>query len=355
MSSDTNSRLKPTIRMVAEHAQLSPTTVSLALRGAKSIPLETRERVLEAARKLNYTYAPRTHTAAQTDTQHLVFVMPEVDNQPITTNPFYGEVLSGAEQACTMQNASLTFAVLSHLDHTATPFPSALLNTWLDGILLVGPYPRSLIERLADASGKTIVLVDNWTVGLPYDSVMADDFGGAYISTQHLLNLGHRFIGAIVGRLDTPSFAERYRGYCAACQDVDVAPQPAIEMGWDRSAIRITLQKLLADEPRLTALFCVADHYAVISMEALRDLNLTIPHNISVVGFDNEPIARLAHPPLTTLNNHPRILGRLGVQRLLARIEGNDDPPQRITIGTELIVRESTQAMEQQCTQIPPP
>ena len=344
MSSDTISRVKPTIRMVAERAQLSPTTVSLALRGAKSIPLETRERVLEAANELNYVYSPRTRIAAQADIRYLVFVMPEVDNQPITTNPFYGEVLSGAEQACTAQNASLTFTVLSHREKTP-PFPGALLNTWLDGILLVGPYTQSLIEHLSNESGKTIVLVDNWTIGLPYDSVMADDFGGAYVATKHLLTLGHRFIGALVGWIDTPSFAERYRGYCAACQDAGVKPQPAIEMGWDRGDISLSVQQLLSNEPRLTALFCVADHYAVMAMEALRDLNIPIPDKMSVVGFDNEPIAHLAHPPLTTLNNHPRILGRLGVQRLLARIEGNDDPPQRITIGTELIVRESTQAI----------
>lgn len=345
MSSDTTSRVKPTIRMVAERAQVSPTTVSLALRGAKSIPLETRERVLEAAHELNYVYAPRTHTLPDTDTRHLVFVVPETRNHPITTNPFYGEVLSGAEQACTIQNANLTFTIMPQLRDVVGSLPSALLNTWVDGILLVGPYTQPLVERLTNETGKTIVLIDNWTVGLPHDSVMADDFGGAYISTQHLLNLGHRSIGALVGKLNTPSFAERYRGYCAACQNAGLEPQAAMESEWDRSAIRLALQKLLVAEPGVTALFCVADHYAVIAMEALRDLDITVPDKMSVVGFDNEPLAHLAHPPLTTLNNHMRMLGRLGVQRLLARIEGDDDPPQRITVGTELIVRESTQAL----------
>lgn len=342
MAADSSSRLKPNIRMVAERAQLSPTTVSLALRGDESIPRETRERVLAAARELNYVHTPRVARAEQPGISRLVFVMPDTGDHPVTANPFYGEVLGGAEQECGERKARLSFTVLQHGFAEHLPLPSALQDPDLGGVLLVGAYAPELVDRVAAEVGRPIVLVDNVIPGQPYDSVMADDFGGGFLVTRHLIELGHQHIAMVAGILSAPSFAERYRGYHTACLRAGIQPLEPIEVVWERPAISAMLREILAQQPRPTAFFCAHDAYAAFVIEQLADFNLRVPDDISIVGFDDLAPMRLIRPPLTTIHNHPRSLGRIGVQRLLARINGEQTPPQGITVGTNLIVREST-------------
>ncbi len=330
------------IRMVAKHVQLSPTTVSLALRADPSIPLETRERVLAAARELNYTHTPRTARGEQAQSRRLVFAMPTTGDQPVTANPFFGEVLAGVEQAANEQQASVTFTVLPHRLTTTEPLPSALRDPQSDGVLLVGAYRPALVERIAAEIRRPMVLVDNTLPGQPYDSVMADDFGGGFLLVQYLIGLGHRQITMVTGRLRVPSFAERYRGYQAACHQADLNPSDPLEVTWDRSSVAEMLNQVLALDPRPTAFFCASDAYAAFVMETLHDVGLRVPDDVSVAGFDDLAPMRLVRPALTTIHNHPRLLGRLGAQRLLARSAGDQQPTHGLTVGTRLVVREST-------------
>lgn len=332
---------KPNIRMVAERAQLSPTTVSLALRGDKSIPDETRERVLAAAKDLNYVHTRRAARMAQPDTRHLVFVMPDAGDQPVTSNPFFGEVLRGAEQECGAQSASLTFTVLPYEFAPTIPLPTALHDDRLAGLLLVGAYAPWLVNRIATEVKRPIVLVDNTLPGQPYDSVMADDFGGGLLATEHLISLGHTHIAMVAGALSIPSFAERYRGYQAACRLHNLSIMEPIEVIWEPSAIAAMIKHVLTQTPQPTAFFCANDIYAALVMESLSDLGVDVPNDASVVGFDDLAATRLVRPALTTIHNHPRVMGRVGVERLMARIAGDRQPTQGITIGTNLVVRNS--------------
>jgi LacI family transcriptional regulator len=331
--------------MVAARAQLSPATVSLALRGSASIAPETRARVLAAARELNYMPAPRADRAPPAPGRHLLFVTKDFGDRPVTANPFYGEILSAAEQECADAGARITFTLLPNEERADDQLTGLLASQKPDGVLLVGAYAAPIVKRVVALAKAPIVLVDNVVPGLPCDSVMADDFGGAQLSTSHLIELGHREIAAVVGDLGSPSFSARYRGYCAACASAGISAAPPTESAWERSALRAGLVQILARSPRPTAIFCVADFYAVFVMELLRDFGLQVPDDISVVGFDNFPIARMAHPALTTLQNHPQALGRLGAQRLMTRVNGDDAPHLNITVTTQLIVRESTRRL----------
>jgi LacI family transcriptional regulator len=102
----------------------------------------------------------------------------------------------------------------------------------------------------------------------------------------------------------------------------------------------------LAHTPQPTAFFCASDLHAAYVMEALHDLGKQVPDDISVAGFDDLAPMRLLRPALTTIHNHPRELGRVGVQRLMARIDGDRQPTQGITIGTALVVRDSTRRLD---------
>lgn len=336
---------KPNIRMVAARARLSPATVSLALRGSESISPATRERALAAARELNYSPASRGRAPNVARVAQLLYVTKDFGDRPVTANPFYGEILSAAEQEALRLGMRLTFCLLSPEDRVEEQLASLVASHTPDGVLLVGAYPAHVVQQVADTVAAPMVLVDNIIPGVSCDTVMADDFYGALLATRHLIDLGHRQIGVAVGEY-SPSLAARQRGYRAACTDAGLGMLPPTITVWDRPHMQASLEALFAQPDRPTALFCVTDYIAVYVMELLRDLGLRVPDDVSVVGFDNFPIARMAHPPLTTLANYPEVMGRIAVQRLISRIKGETLPGLNITVSTNLVIRESVRKID---------
>jgi LacI family transcriptional regulator len=353
---------RPNIRAVAQLAQLSPTTVSLALRNQDSIPPETRERVLVAAAKLNYQYKPRDAKFAKKEDaktiRNLLYVVNDYGDTPRLANPFYGAILNGAVAASPSFNSYVHPVILQHDHPLDVPLPEALCNG-PDGILLASPYPSALVKQVARVVDCPMVLIDNLIPGSPYDTIMNDDFGGAYQAVEHLLELGHRYIHMIMGPLkkpgvlpDTPpSVLDRYRGYSAAMLDGGYAPFPAIEIPLDysqtipgRKELPQWLSGLLARSPRLTALFCNVDYYAAQIISALHTIGYRVPEDISVVGFDDLDIAQMIHPQLTTVHVNRSAMSQVAVERLVARMEGDVSAPLSIHVGARLIVRESTAA-----------
>lgn len=333
---------KPNIRMVAKRVNLSPATVSLALRDSASIAPETRARVQAAARELNYVPSSRPARSPRAVERDLLFLTKDFGDRPVNANPFYGEILHGAEQEAASQDVKLKFTLLADVEEGAqAELPAIVADYKPHGVLLAGAYTAAIVRQVQEAVGVPLVLVDNSVPGGVFDSVMGDDFGGGWQVTQHLIDLGHRQIGVIAGDLRTPSFAQRLRGYRAACTRAGSTPATPAEAVWERSALHAAVKAVLAAEPRPTAIFCMTDAFAVFVMDILRDLGLRVPDDISVVGFDDLPIARMGHPPLTTVHNHPQTMGRLAVQRLLARIEGDQTPPLGVSVGTQLVVRAS--------------
>jgi LacI family transcriptional regulator len=350
---------RPNIRAVAQLAQLSPATVSLALRNQDSIPPETRERVLVAAAKLNYQYKPRGAKSAKREEakpiRNLLYVVNNYGDTPLLANPFYGAILNGTVAASPSFNSYVHPVILQHEHPLDAPLPEALCNK-PDGIMLASPYPPALVKKVASTVNCPMVLIDNLIPGSPYDTIMNDDFGGAYQAVQHLLELGHRYIYMIMGPLKKPgmlpntppSVVDRYRGYSAAMLDGGYTPFPAVEIPLDyketipgRKELPQWLGGLLAHTPRITALFCNVDFYAVHIISALHTMGYQVPDDISVVGFDDLDIAQMIHPQLTTVQINRSAMSQLAMERLVRRIEGDVSVPLHIHVGARLIVRES--------------
>jgi LacI family transcriptional regulator len=349
-------RKRSTIRTVAQHTNLSPTTVSLALRGDESISPPTRERVIKAARELGYVYTPRPARNKKTEVKTLAYIVKDYGDQPATSNPFYGSILNGIQQTSLEYEFSLRFVLMEHEAWRNNNF-SSILSEKPDGIIMASPYSRQMVDLVAGIGDCPVVLVDNTFPVSPYDIVMADDFGSGYQITQHLLNLGHRRIKTVMGFALSPhvppSFRERYRGYCAACMDHGVDSMPeAVGVAViddpanpDRDSLfQEWLQAIIADEPDITAFFGVSDLYAVRVMKALQNLNYHVPGDFSVAGCDDYELANVIKPSLTTVRLYPRIMGQVAVRQIFARIAGDTLPPLHLTIGADLIPRESTGA-----------
>ncbi|MCA9943461.1 MAG: LacI family DNA-binding transcriptional regulator [Anaerolineales bacterium] len=345
---------RPSLRTVAKHVGLSATAVSLALRGDESIPLETRQRVAAAAAELDYNYTPRQPKRPAKALRRLVYVVNDYGDEPVTANPFYGYILQGAEQTSQAHHASLSYLVMPHNYPPNKPLPPVLTQE-LDGILMASPYPRAVIDRIQRESARPLVLIDNAFPGTPYDAVLADDFGGAYQITQHLIQLGHQNIRMITGYTQNPeippSFVERARGFHAACADAGLpGTEPLIvpteaDPPFDLEKfpeMEKWLEGVMASENRPTALFCAADFYAVAIIEALTKHGCAVPEDISVAGYDDFEIARKSQPALTSVHTYKRAMARTAVSLLLDRIEGDNRPPLHITLATQLVTRDST-------------
>lgn len=346
-------RKRSTIRTVAQHTRLSPTTVSLALRGDASISTPTRERVLKAAKELGYVYVPRAPRDKDKQIRHLAYVVKDYGDEPAASNPFYGSILNGVQQTSQEYEFSLRFVLMEHESWLNNSF-SSVFNEKLDGIIMASPYSRQTVDMAAEVGGCPVVLVDNTFPVSPYDVVMADDFGSGYQAAQHLLNLGHRHISVVMGFALSPhippSFNERYRGYCAACADYGIEPQPQaiLPAGIEgrgnpsRDAIfKEWLHAIITRQPTITGFFGASDGYAIRIIQALQSLGHHIPRDFSVVGCDDYEMAQVIQPALTTVRLHPRIMGQVAVRQLFARIEGDTSPPLHLTVGGDLRERES--------------
>ncbi len=350
----TKPKRRPSLRTVAKHVGLSATAVSLALRGDESIPLETRQRVAAAAAELNYNYVPRQTKRPSKSLRRLVYVVNDYGDEPVTANPFYGYILQGAEQTSQSRHASLSYLVMPHNYPENRPLPLVLTQE-LDGILMASPYPRTVVDRIQRESGRPLVLIDNAFPGTPYDAVLADDFGGAYQVTRHLIQLGHQNIRMLTGYTQNPeippSFVERARGFQAACSDarlpitepliIPVEADPPFELE-KVAKMEKWLEGIMAREDRPTAIFCAADFYAVAIVEALTKQGFRVPEDISVAGYDDFEIARKLQPSLTSVHTYKRAMARTAVTLLLNRIDGDNRPPLHITLATQLMARDST-------------
>jgi len=312
-----------TLEDVARRSGVSPATVSLVLREKPGINDETRRRVLDAARELGYRKKPAADPLAAQALQQIGVVMRARVNDPPRANPFYGPVLAGIEMACRARQINLLYATVPvDEDNHPTELPRLLQQDQLQGLLLVGAFVDTTIAKLMQRRSTPTVLVDAYAMGNNYDSVVSDNYRGAYQAVDYLIQRGHRHIGVVGGTPNTyPSIEERRRGYQQALRDRGIAEQYLADSHVDaHDAVRAALA-LLQPSPQITALFCCNDDSAIELMRALQASERRVPDAISLIGFDDIDLAAQVIPALTTMHIDTVGMGRLAVQLLRNRVE----------------------------------
>jgi len=330
--SDGASPAPVTIRDLARYAGVSTGTISRALKNEPGLTESTRQMVLSAARELGYDFCKLRRKRIR----RLAFLLHRQHNTA-ASSPFYSPVLHGAEEACRKQGIVLSFLAVG---------PADGLNEQLrmhapDAIVCAGFFEPELLAALR-ASGKPIVLIDMKLRG--YSSVNPDNHMGGQLATRHLIGLGRERIAMISGPLSHYSVRERNRGYRQALFEAGMLADPRLDVtladGIDLEAGAFeAMQSLLALPHPPDAVFCYNDAAALVAMRCCLAAGLTVPHDMSVVGFDDIPGALLGHRPLTTLRIDKKELGALGVELLL---RGAQEAPLEKVAPVELIVRAST-------------
>lgn len=336
---------KVTIEDIARRSNASAATVSLVLRQKPGISPETRQRVLDAAAELGYHRTPSPATAVTT--LNIGLILRVRTNPPgqerMSVNPFYSWVLTGIDAAAQQQRLNLLYASLPVDDgNRPLDMPEHLLEQPLDGLLLVGALTEEVIAQVSARRPTPLVLVDAPARLHRHDAIATANESGAYEATCALLAKGHRQIAFVGSRFVVDvNFRQRREGYLRAMREQGLTPHFAGDSG----ALASALPALLREEPTITALLGCNDVFAVEAANIVRAHGYRIPHDLSIMGFDDIELSRQMSPQLTTMAVDKVSMGRLAVQALIYRITWPDAAPILTTLQPRLLERQSVRQL----------
>lgn len=328
------------LKDIADHLNISISTVSYALNGGpRSVPDDIRQRVLEAAKELNYlpNRLARSLAAGKTKT---IGVLPDSITRGLTLVPYFQTCFNGiVNELETWDYDVLLYTRVFPNDPDR--LVAMLLDGRVDGVILLAPLKSSsVIARTEAAHVPSVVLFGEAQETIP--AIKCDNQGGMRLAVQHLASLGHRKIGHIHGGSDKVDASERMDAFTAAIHEFGLESRSEWNRygaftpdGGDEAAIQI-----FAQATRPTALVCGNDGSAVGVYRAAQRLGLRIPEDISVTGFDDGPSAQVLIPQLTTVRQPMEAMGMAAAHAVMDLIQNR--PVQSQTFSTELVIREST-------------
>lgn len=333
-----------TIWDVARLAQVSKSTVSRVLNGDPRVAPDTAKRVMEAARVLRYrpNHLARSLVKRQTDTIGLVI--------PDQRNPFYAQASWAAEKEAYRLGYSVIVGNTDNDPAKEANYLQLLDARQVDGMLLIGGVRdvSTVVEYVATSS-TPVVLVDRDAGNvLSLPSVTLDNIAGGREMTEFLLSLGHRRIAFVTSEYTTPE-RDRRIGYERALEAAGIPVDPALivrmtEDDWKEGRLE-PLAALLAGPDRPTAVFASNDFKALAVYRLAHRLGLTIPDDLSVVGYDDIEVADLLYPPLTTMAQPIEEMARTGVRILIHLIEGTEPEETKVRFRASLRARGSAAAV----------
>jgi LacI family transcriptional regulator len=324
---------------VAERAGVSSSTVSLVLSGKHdAIPVATRERVMEAAAELGY----RRNVLASGLRRQASDTIGVVSDL-IATTPHAGAMVQGVQDAAWQSGKVLLMVNTGGDEQLERRAIDAMLGRQVEGLLYATMYHR-VIDPPETLREVPSVLLDARSTDQTLSSVAPDEQGGAQAAVAHLAELGHRRIGFLQSSGRIPAAGERLAGYRSALAAHGLEYEPALVARAldEHEGGLAAATELLARPDRPTALFCFNDRMAAGAVLAARRLGLSVPNDVSLVGFDNEElVALLIDPPLTTVQLPHYDMGRWAMEHLLELIGDPTVRPEQYRMPCRLVVRSS--------------
>jgi LacI family transcriptional regulator len=334
-----------TIRQLAKLSGVSIGTVSRALNGYADVNPETRERIARLARELDYTPAAAARSL-KTQRSHVIGVFLETgEGHPDLQHPFFHEVLVGLKNTIGVGGYDLLLFASEHPGngYGAHSYLKRCRHHNVGGVVLMGldaddPEVRRLVRSDLPTVGVDVELTGNATT-----YVISDNEDGAQRAVRYFHSIGHRRIATITGLLDTRPGADRLRGYRQALQGCGLAYRDEYVAYGDfyvESGRRAMEELLSLDEPP-TAVFAASDMMALGAIRAAGDAGLSVPADVSVIGFDDIQLADHMNPPLTTLRQDKAGLGVAAGTALVRMLEGAEQADSTV-LPVELVRRGST-------------
>ncbi len=334
---------KPTSLDIAHLAGVSQPTVSRALRDSPLVSKETRLKVQEIARDLNYKVDVNARNLrAQSTNTIALLIFEDDDGDAAFINPFFLSLLGSITRACASAGYDLLFSFQQLSQDWNAEYEDA---NKADGLIFLGygDY-TNYIKRIAklDAQGAHFVTWGPVIKNQPGLFIGCDNVQGGFLAADHLLKAGHRRI-AFLGDLSekNPELEKRYQGYLKAHKEHGVAISKELifsATSGEEQGYKAALN-LLSSQHQFTAIACTSDLIAIGAIKALRASNLRVPSDVAVVGFDDIPIAEHISPSLTTVQQDTYEAGKVLVDSVVSLIKGQSVNSK--LLPTRLMVRES--------------
>ncbi len=332
---DTN--MPVSIKDIARIAGVSHSTVSRALRRSSLIPVQTAERIRQIAESQGYSPSAVARGLVTSKTEAIGVVVTSI------ADPFNGEVVAGIEELANEQGYTVILANSNADPDREVAVVRSFQARRVDGVLVASSRVGELHTPLLSELQIPIVLLNNQHPSTFVHSVRFDNQAGAYEAVRHLLKLGHSQIAYLGDRFGLHSDAERYAGYRKVIAEAGLTVNEDFVIRADGKPAggRIGAQQLFSSKTLPTAVFCYNDMtaLAVLSEAALE--GIAVPEDLSVIGFDDIFFASYLNPPLTTVRQPMKELGRRAMQLLLALLR-KEETERTILVSGELVVRGST-------------
>jgi LacI family transcriptional regulator len=325
-----------TIKDVARAAGVSVATVSRVHNDSALVTDDTRGRVRAVAARLGYSPHAGARSLSTRKTNGIGVLLPDLHGE------FYSELIRGIDQRAQRHGFHLLLAS-SHNEKTAIAAALQSMRGRVDGLIVMSPAPGAHLP-VRDLASFPVVLLNSAAVGAEFDALSVANAQGSTEMVEHLIGLGHRRIAVIRGPVRNHDAAERLRGYRTALREAGIGADEGLEAQGDftdTSGYAAGLE-LLRLTPRPTAIFATNDAMAIGALSALREAGVRVPQEMAVAGFDDIPMARYMHPPLSTVRVDIAALGERATDRLLEAVASRrKHKKRREVVPVTLVIRES--------------
>ncbi len=328
----------PTIHDVSRIADVGIGTVSRVINDSPGVKPATRQRVLAAIDALHYSPNLIARSMISRRTGSIGVIV------PFFTRPFFIEILRAVAAAISQAQRELVLYNIETSDQRDSYFRKLPKQRKVDGLLVISLPPDEAAAAAFKHAGMPVVLVDAYSPLLT--SLVVDNVEGAYQAVKCLIEHGHRRIGFINGIIEGNfrfnQANDRLIGLHRAIGEAGLLfePELALTAEWDRQGGRRAALQLLTRPDRPTAIFAASDIQAIGVLEAARSLNISVPGDLSLIGYDGIELSELME--LSTVQQPMSSMGELGVQKLIAQVEGSADggpPPELIRLQPSLMLR----------------
>lgn len=335
-----------TIKDVAKKAGVSISTVSLVINKKGYVAPETREKIMNAIQELDYKPLHSARKLATKQTGNIGYIVWDAHFSEVEI--FYSQIFLGMEYAARGTDNYILLTTVKENFDPKTDLPRFLRYKDVDGVVLAGRVPHSLIDYLEN-QGLPFVLIDYSVPGKVYNSIVLDNYNGAYQAVDQLIKSGRKNVGFVGGSFYHPSVKERYRGYREALEanglitsgyldefsylkNVETSP----EIG------QTGVKELVAKSKNIDAIFCCNDTTAIGALTELKSMNFKVPDDIALVGFDDITSSLFCDPPLSTVRVPKLDIGKEAFKLLTDIINTPNATPQTRIISVEYIKRKSS-------------
>lgn len=330
---------KSTISDVAKLSGVSIATVSRYINDSVGVRPATAEKILNAIRTLDYQLPKDSPLLKSGVCTNIILI-----NIPSISNPFYNDVVRGAQNAAA-RHGYYTFVNVQHLNSgTERPFISMLKNINPCGMIVLNSVSRDLFDKLYPVIPfvQCCEYTENQDL-VPYVSI--DDISATRGMMEYIFSTGHRKIAFLSGPDRYKYARQRLAGYLLSLEEENIP----VRKDWiiqlsdlDFSIALSSIQQLMSRSEHPDAIFTVSDVLAAAAIQGCRLAGLKVPDDVVVTGFDNVDISQISHPSITTINQPKYQLGYTACELLIEKLKVKDLPPRQLFLNTELIIREST-------------